>query len=64
MPKPDSSVFGVLLDVDEQTLGLLDLKEGHPERYSRCPSPSSYPSEGWCRRQCVGVSSDRRLSSK
>jgi len=39
MEKAGATVYGVLLDVDAQTLGLIDIKEGHPDRYTRWPSP-------------------------
>ena len=34
-PRLDSSVWGLVLEVDADTLHTIDLKEGHPIRYSR-----------------------------
>ena len=34
---PGESVWGILLSVDSTTLETVDLKEGHPQRYTRAP---------------------------
>ena len=34
-PDQESSVWGLILEVDEPTFLTMDLKEGHPNRYSR-----------------------------
>lgn len=50
-PAKDSSVPGLLLQLDEGTLGGLDRKEGHPERYRRehlaCRVWSGEPRDAW-----------------
>jgi gamma-glutamylcyclotransferase (GGCT)/AIG2-like uncharacterized protein YtfP len=53
VPTPGERVHGVVLDVDAHTLAVIDVKEGHPHRYSRGERPRGLrledggPVEAW-----------------